>query len=117
MLLLTLSAHAQRGLQYLVCVSVCLSVCVSTTIVGLQAAHAQRGLQYLVCVSVCLSVCVSTTIVGLQAAHAHRGLIMSTGGYVSKSSATLNPLTIKQLACELRGIIGRGRRCLAHPIN
>ena len=25
--LLTLGAHAQRGLQYLVCVSVCLSVC------------------------------------------------------------------------------------------
>jgi len=27
--LLTLGAHAQRGLLYLVCVSVCLSVCVS----------------------------------------------------------------------------------------
>ena len=27
--LLTLGAHAQRGLQYLVCVSVCLSVCLS----------------------------------------------------------------------------------------
>ena len=25
---LTLGAHAQRGLQYLVCVSVCVSVCV-----------------------------------------------------------------------------------------
>ena len=35
MLLLTLGVHAQRGLQYLVCVSVC--VCVSTTILGLQA--------------------------------------------------------------------------------
>ena len=28
LLLLTIGAHAQRGLQYLVCVSVCLSVCV-----------------------------------------------------------------------------------------
>ena len=28
-LLLTLGAHAQRGLQYLVCHSVCLSVCLS----------------------------------------------------------------------------------------
>ena len=27
--LLTLGAHAQRGLQYLVCHSVCLSVCLS----------------------------------------------------------------------------------------
>ena len=29
LLLLTLGAHAQRGLQYLVCHSVCLSVCLS----------------------------------------------------------------------------------------
>ena len=29
--LLTLGAHAQRGLQYLVCVSVCVCVCVSVT--------------------------------------------------------------------------------------
>ena len=28
---LTLGAHAQRGLRYLVCVSVCLCVCVSVT--------------------------------------------------------------------------------------
>ena len=37
--LLTLGAHAQRGLQYLVCVSVCVSVCLC----------------------VCLCVCVSVT--------------------------------------------------------
>ena len=30
-LLLTLGAHAQRGLQYLVCVCVCVCVCVSVT--------------------------------------------------------------------------------------
>ena len=30
-MLLTLGAHAQRGLRYLVCVSVCLCVCVSVT--------------------------------------------------------------------------------------
>ena len=30
-LLLTLGAHAQRGLQYLVCVSVCVCVCYSTS--------------------------------------------------------------------------------------
>ena len=30
-LLVTLGAHAQRGLQYLLCVSVCLSVCLSVT--------------------------------------------------------------------------------------
>ena len=39
-------------------------------------------------------------------------------GYVSKSSAALNPLTITQLACELsmhERYIGRGQRCLAHP--
>ena len=29
--LLTLSTHAQQGLQYLVCVSVCVSICVSVT--------------------------------------------------------------------------------------
>ena len=33
---LTLGAHAQRGLQYLVCVSVCLSVCLSVSILALQ---------------------------------------------------------------------------------
>ena len=30
-MLLTLGAHVQRGLQYLVCVFVCVSVCVSVT--------------------------------------------------------------------------------------
>ena len=34
--LLILGMHAQRGLQYLVCVSVCLSVCLFR-LVGLQA--------------------------------------------------------------------------------
>ena len=29
---LTLGAHAQRGLQYLVCVSVCLCVCVCVSV-------------------------------------------------------------------------------------
>ena len=33
---LTLSAHAQRGLLYLVCVSVCVSVCLSPLILALQ---------------------------------------------------------------------------------
>ena len=33
-------------------------------------------------------------------------------GYVSKSSAVLNRLTITQLAS-----LGRGPRCVAHPIN
>ena len=33
--LLTLGAHAQRGLRYLVCLSVCLSVCMSMTILAL----------------------------------------------------------------------------------
>ena len=37
---------------------------------------------------------------------AHRGPIKLLRGYVSKSSAALNPLTIKKLACEL---IMRGR--------
>ena len=32
---------------------------------------------------------------------AHRGRIKLLRGYVSKSSAALNPLTITQLACEL----------------
>ena len=41
---------------------------------------------------------------------AHGGRIKLLRGYVSKSSAVLNPLTI---ASE----VGRGRRCLAHPIN
>ena len=36
--LLTLGAHAQRGLQYLVCHSVCLSVCLSAhTILAVRA--------------------------------------------------------------------------------
>ena len=34
--LLTLGAHAQRGLLYLVCVSVCLCVCLSPLILALQ---------------------------------------------------------------------------------
>ena len=45
---------------------------------------------------------------------AHRGRIKLLRGYVSKSSAALNPLTITQLACELSM---RGRSLLAHPIN
>ena len=36
-IILTFSAHAQPGLQYLVCVS--LSVCLSTTILALQATR------------------------------------------------------------------------------
>ena len=38
---LTLGAHAQQGLQYLVCVCMCVCVCVSlsTTILALQAAR------------------------------------------------------------------------------
>ena len=36
-LLLTFGVHAQRGLRYLVCVSVCLFVCLSTFILELQA--------------------------------------------------------------------------------
>ena len=39
--LLTLGAHVQRGLQYLVCVCVCVCMCVCMC----------------VCVCVCLSVC------------------------------------------------------------
>ena len=42
--LLSLGPHAQRGLQYLVCVSVCLCVCV------------------FVCVCVCVCVCVLLNI-------------------------------------------------------
>ena len=42
-ILLTLGAHAQRGLQYLVCVSVCLSVCLSvddySRTTGYEAAY------------------------------------------------------------------------------
>ena len=42
-LLLTLGAHAQRGLQYLVCVSVCLFVCLSvddySRTTGYEAAY------------------------------------------------------------------------------
>ena len=39
---------------------------------------------------------------------AHRGRIKLLRGYVSKSSAVLNPLTITQLACEL-SMRGRSR--------
>ena len=43
---------------------------------------------------------------------AHRGRIKLLRGYVSKSIAALNPITITQLACELsmRGAVGRGSR-------
>ena len=37
--LLTLGAHAQRGLRYLVCVCVCVFVCVSTTICDLRSTN------------------------------------------------------------------------------
>jgi len=43
-----LGAHAQRGLLYLVCVSVCVCVCVC------------------VCLCVCVSVCLSPLILSLQ---------------------------------------------------
>ena len=47
---------------------------------------------------------------------AHRGRIKLLRGYVSKSSAALNPLTITQLACEL-SVRGRSRTALhAWPI-
>ena len=36
---LTLGAHAQRGLQYLVCLSVCLSVRASSRTTGYEAAN------------------------------------------------------------------------------
>ena len=56
---------------------------------------------------------ISLTRPGL-ACSAHRVRIKLLRGYVSKSSAALNPLTITQLACELSM---RGRSRLAHPIN
>ena len=40
---LTLGAHAQRGLLYLVRLSVCLSVSVSTTILALQATKGHQS--------------------------------------------------------------------------
>ena len=42
--LLTLGAHAQRGLQYSVCLSVCVSVCVSDT--TLQASVVKGTLKF-----------------------------------------------------------------------
>ena len=45
---------------------------------------------------------------------AHRGRIKLLRGYVSKSSAALNPLTITQLACEL-SMRGRSRTALLGP--
>ena len=49
---------------------------------------------------------------------AHRGRMLLRG-YVSKSSAVLNRLTITQLASlrEVATSLGRGPRCVAHPIN
>ena len=47
----------------------------------------------------------------------HRGRIKLLKEYVSKSGDALNTLAITQLACE-RGLgVGRGRRCVAQPIN
>ena len=40
LLLLTLSAHTQQGLQYSLCLSVCLSV---TTILALQATRREKS--------------------------------------------------------------------------
>ena len=37
MISLTLGAHAQRGLRYLLCVSVCLCVCLSVTALAATA--------------------------------------------------------------------------------
>ena len=45
---------------------------------------------------------------------AHRGRIKLLRGYVSKSSAALNPLTITQLACEL-SMRGRSWTALLGP--
>ena len=45
---------------------------------------------------------------------AHRGRIKFLRGYVSKSRAALNPLTITQLACEL-SMRGRSRTALLGP--
>ena len=45
---------------------------------------------------------------------AHCGRIKLLRGYVSKSSAALNPLTITQLACEL-SMRGRSRTALLGP--
>ena len=47
---------------------------------------------------------------------AHRGRIKLLRGYVSKSSAALNPLTITQLACEL-SMRGRSRTALLGPTH
>ena len=108
--LLTLGAHAQRGLQWLVCVSVCLSM----TILALQAMRrlmsdtnsfsATRAwkIMWRFCWNDCIREIWPIGIIstGLPrsglARSAHRG----QRGYVSKSSAALNPLTITQLACE-----------------
>ena len=54
----TLGAHAQRGLQYLVCVSVCVSVCLSV-VTGITPRF--NTLLYLVCVSVSILVLQATT--------------------------------------------------------
>ena len=45
---------------------------------------------------------------------AHRERIKLLRGYVSKSSAALNPLTITQLACEL-SMRGKSRTALLGP--
>ena len=45
---------------------------------------------------------------------AHRGRIKLLRGYVSNSSAALNPLTFTQLACQLSM---RGRTALLGPSN
>ena len=77
----TLGAHAQRGLQYLVCVSVCVCVCVS------------------VCLSVCLSVMSVITILLLRAT---QRLKKGTDGFSSISGKHLKkPFSLKLLSSEV----------------
>ena len=59
--LLTLGAHAQRGLQYLVCHSVCLSVCLSVCPPRYSGSTRNYVCVY-VCMSVCVYVCMSACV-------------------------------------------------------
>ena len=92
----------------------CLSVCLSTTILALQATRrlmsdtnsfsATRAWKTMWrfcwndCVREIWPICIIST--GLPRPGLARSAYRGRRGYVSKSSAALNPLTITQLACE-----------------
>ena len=105
-----------------ICLSVCLSVSNYSRTTGYEAAYERYqqlqcykgkknnvaillkrlGSRDMACKQAKKPICLMST--GLPqpglARSAHRGRIKFLRGYVSKSSAAVNPLTITQLACE-----------------